>query len=370
MASIGNNHESWLLLNEAFPDTIPAIYRQFDGLIPASHIVTFGAPQRGSRWNFFRRRKPSSCLTRDEALSAINPDVIYIASLFEPVESPIRGGTVPTAVTLYDLIPLIYARHYLDSSPQSTWYHGKLDELKRANILLAISNHTRSEAIEYLGLPGEKIVTIDAGIDSRFRVVTLSADQERDIRARMGLDLPFVMYTGGIDWRKNVNGLIQAFALLPRTLRAEYQLAVVCAITSDEEANLLSVACGLGLAKKDVVFTGYVADDDLVKLYNLCHLFIFPSLHEGFGLPIIEAMACGAPVIGSNTTSIPEIIGCRDALFDPTRPAAISEAMMTVLMNDEFRQSLRHHGLAQSRLFTWENSARRALSALETLVNQ
>jgi hypothetical protein len=116
-----------------------------------------------------------------------------------------------------------------------------------------------------------------------------------------------------------------------------------------------------------VVITGFVPEDDLVTLYNLCHLFVFPSLHEGFGLPALEAMACGAPVIGSNTSSIPEVIGWKDALFDPTRPSAIAEAIAGALANEGFRQELRNHGLRQARLFSWDESARRALAAFEQL---
>jgi glycosyltransferase involved in cell wall biosynthesis len=364
MASIAGDHQFWLLLSEAFPEAIPAIRRQFDGLIPHERIVAFEA--RSRRWNLLRKRRSQ---TRADVIAAIAPDVIHIASLFDAGESPVRGDEIPTAVTLYDLIPLIYAERYLDwDSNAGPWYNDKLQELRRASLLLAISNHSRSEAIERLGMAEDKIVTIDAGPDPCFRNIALAPAEEKEIRAQIGLDRPFIMYTAGIDWRKNVTGLIEAFALLPPPLRAKYQLAIVCAVKPDEAARLRDLARGLGLADAEVVLTGFVADDDLVKLYNLCHLFMFPSLHEGFGLPIVEAMACGAPVIGSNTSSIPDIIGCPDALFDPTRPAAIADAMKTVLTDEEFRQSLGRHGLVQARRFSWENSARRALAALETLV--
>jgi glycosyltransferase involved in cell wall biosynthesis len=371
MASIGNHHEFWLLLNEAFPETIPDIHREFDTLISRERIAVFAAGRRRSNWNFFRSRPQSQLSTRDEAIAAIAPDVIHIASFFDSGESPIRGDEIPTAVTLYDLIPLLHAQRYFGSDPAAgTRYHNKVRELGRASLLLAISNFTRSEAIEHLGMAAGKIVTIDAGPDPCFRTIALAPEEERKVRTRTGLTRPFVMYTAGIDWRKNVSGLIESFALLPPALRMNYQLAIVCAVKPTEAAKLLDLARRLGLGNGDVVFTDFVTDEDLVKLYNLCHLFAFPSLHEGFGLPIVEAMACGAPVIGSNVSSIPEIIGCPDALFDPVHPAAIAEAMAAVLTNEEFRQSLRRHGLVQARRFTWENSARRALSALETLVNQ
>ena len=287
---------------------------------------------------------------------------------FGEAVAPIDGGGVPTAVTLYDLIPLIYEQRYFKTvDVGGTEYHKKLQAMARADLFLAISDSSRAEAIEYLGIPGDKIVTIDAGIDARFRKLTMTPAEERAFRGRLRLDRPFIMYTGGIDWRKNVGGLIEAFALLPPTLRSDYRLAIVCEITPESIAEIRAQARELGLAPEDVVLTGFVPDDDLVGLYNLCHLFVFPSFHEGFGLPLVEAMACGAPVIGSNTSSIPEIVGRPEALFDPTRPSAIADAMTRVLTDETFRQLLRGHGLSQARLFTWESSARRALSALEAL---
>jgi glycosyltransferase involved in cell wall biosynthesis len=223
------------------------------------------------------------------------------------------------------------------------------------------------EAIDYLDWPPEKIVHCGIGIDERFQPLSLTPEAQRCLRSAVGLDRPFIMYTGGIDWRKNMEGLIEAFALLPPAQRAHYQLAIVCAVLEDERRALLAVARRFGLAARDVVLTGFVPDTDLIALYNLCELFVFPSFHEGFGLPVAEAMACGAAVIGANATSVPEVIGRPDALFDPTRPQAIAAAIAAVLNNEEFRQSLRRYGLVQARRYTWEKAAIHALTALEAL---
>ena len=116
-----------------------------------------------------------------------------------------------------------------------------------------------------------------------------------------------------------------------------------------------------------MVVVDYVTDDDLVALYSLCKLFVLPSLHEGFGLPALEAMACGAAVIGSNTTSIPEVIGRNDAMFDPSSAHAIARIMQRALTDQAFHESLRRHGLQQAKKFSWDITARRALKAFETL---
>ena len=194
--------------------------------------------------------------------------------------------------------------------------------------------------------------------------------EEQELRNRYGLSRAFVMYTGGIDFRKNIEKLIDAYAQLPNQLRATHQLAIVCSVQENEKQQLLQHATKVGLGFDELILTGFVPDDDLIALYNLCHLFVFPSLYEGFGLPALEAMTCGAAVIGSNTSSIPEVIGCQDALFDPSGPLAIAETIARVLSNPDLRQELRRHGEQQARQFSWHKTARRALSAFENIEEQ
>ena len=153
-------------------------------------------------------------------------------------------------------------------------------------------------------------------------------------------------------------------------VRSAHQLVIVCKVQAEERRRLLKLASGLGLGPDELVFTGYVSDEDLVMLYNLCKLFVFPSLHEGFGLPALEAMRCGAPVIGSNRTSIPEVIGLEEALFDPLSIASIKEKLFQALTDGDFRQRLRQHGRAQAGKFSWQVSARMALSALEAVLER
>jgi glycosyltransferase involved in cell wall biosynthesis len=162
-----------------------------------------------------------------------------------------------------------------------------------------------------------------------------------------------------------VEGLIRAYAQLSTALRQRYQLVIAGKISEGEKRKHLGIAKQHGLGKEDIVFTGYVSDEDLVRLYNLCEVFVFPSIHEGFGLPVLEAMACGAAVIGSNTTSIPEVIGRTDALFDPYDESFISQKLYQALTDKDFRQSLKKNGLKQAKKFSWDISALRAIRAFE-----
>ncbi len=269
---------------------------------------------------------------------------------------------------MFDLIPLINQDRYLTSPVVRDWYFDKLASLRRAKLLLAISENSRLEAIEHLGIHPARVVNISSAADPIFRPTRVSADAEQALRARFGLSRPFIMYTGGIDHRKNLEGLIRAFAMLPIATRRAHQLGIVCTMRDEERARLRRLATGVGLGFDELVMSGFVSDDELVALCNLCRLFVFPSWHEGFGLPALEAMACGAPVIAANTSSLPEVIGRSDALFDPHSDVAIAAAMQHLLTNEEFRLELSRHGLERARLFSWDESARRALDAMQAEV--
>nr|WP_304945235.1 glycosyltransferase [Xanthomonas euvesicatoria] len=173
------------------------------------------------------------------------------------------------------------------------------------------------------------------------------------------------MYSGAMDPRKNLEALVAAYALLGKEKQERYQLVVTGHLDELERARLALVARRLKLSPDRIVFTGHVTDQSLVELYCGAELFVLPSLQEGFGLPLLEAMACGTAVIGARASSIPEVIGRDDALFDPTDPAAIAGAMRRVLEDTDFARSLRHHGPQRARAFSWAGSASRALDAFE-----
>jgi hypothetical protein len=176
------------------------------------------------------------------------------------------------------------------------------------------------------------------------------------------------MYTGGIDPRKNIEGLIDAYSQLPGSLRHELQLVIVCEARTDQRERLQALAVQRGLLADQLVVTGYVSDADLVALYNRCQVFVFPSLSEGFGLPALEAMSCGAAVIASNTTSFPEVIGDPDALFDPHDAASIAGKLRAVLTDERLLARLREHGLRRAQNFSWDRCAQASLAAMrETL---
>lgn len=355
-------HDVWLALNGRLSETIADIRNRFRDLMPPERIVTFQLPPQPVLYTGGWQNRASEAI-RERFLTNLAPDIVHVSSLFEGrnTEAVTTIGKVPNAVTLYDLIPLLHKETYLSDEDARSWYFSKIGHLRKAQLWLAISGYSRDEAIAALDLPRDRVVNISAGVDDCFRPLAISEAEEQELRDRYGLTRPFLMHTGGFESRKNVKGLIEAFAMLPS--RRDYQLAIVCSPNDEEREVIMAHAAKAGLCPGELVITGFVPEKDLVTLYNLCHLFVFPSLHEGFGLPVLEAMASGAPVISSNISGIPEVIGRSDALFDASRPAAIAKAVARVLADEGFRQELRSHGQRQARLFSWDESARRALEA-------
>ena len=376
MARNAGEHEIWLALNGAFPESILSIRYAFEGLIPNERIRIFEIPTPVAEFepaNAWRVRAAE--IVREQFLHQLKPDVIHLTSLFEgykddavtSLDSYVSGICV--AVTLYDLIPFLNQKDYLADEVQRNAYFRKLQFLKSADLLLAISEASQHEAMKALQLTQNEVMNISAAADERFHPLNISSDRIEQLRAHFGLARKIVLFApGGFDSRKNFDGLINAYSMLNSALRSEHQLVIIGNIDNERNKYLRELAENNGLAKDELVITGYVSDEELVEFYNLATLFVFPSKHEGFGLPVLEAMACGAPVIGSNATSIPEVIGLPEALFDPFSPNEIAAKITHALEDESCRGKLRAHGLYQANKFTWDECGKRALNALEHLV--
>ena len=379
MARNPGGHDIWLALNAAFPQSILDLRHAFAGLIPSERIRVFSTPLHTAEVNpanAWRARAAEKI--REAFLHHINPDVIHIPSLFEGYGDDAVASVgaftsgYKTAVTLHDLIPLLDQTSYLHNDIIRDYYFRKIESLKNAGLLLAISESSRLEAVNALNWPAERIINTSEGSDAHFKVLDITPERMAQIRGRYGISRKMVMYApGGFDSRKNFDGLMRAYALLPAALRAEHQLVIASRLSKsphdDSRAKLHMWRTQAGLAEEELVLTDFVPDDDLVMLYNMAELFVFPSKHEGFGLPPLEAMACGAPTLGSNTSSLPEVIGWDEALFDPLSPESMAEKMTQALQDEAFRIKLKAHALLQVKKFSWDASARSAIQALESL---
>lgn len=363
-------HEIWLLVNGHDPESARELRSLFSDVVPPDRILML-VPPDGLELQIAkdRPRRTAAELTRAHLIRSVDPDCLIITSLIEPPgsESVTTNSSDDlndiTAAILYDLIPWLNADVYLNDADLREYYEAKLAEISKAKLLLAISESSRQEAIDHLGTDPSDVVSVSAAARDIFAPGNVS---RADLRPELGVTRRFILYTpSGYDPRKNIVGLIEAFAQLPDALRARFQLVIPSKFAPHDHERLRVAARKVGLTDDELVLTGFVSDDDLIALYRATDLFVYPSEHEGFGLPALEAMACGAPVIGSNRTSIPEIIGLDAALFDPMSVSDISRKMAEVLTDEQLRSDLRAHGLVQARKFSWEQTAGRALDAIE-----
>lgn len=279
----------------------------------------------------------------------------------------LRGGATRTVVTLYDLIPLVFKDHYLREPAHRNHYLARAELVAAADQVLAISQASASDAQSLLGVADDKITVVDAGVASRF-AGTYEAD-EPAWRALAGC-LPqlrpgFMLYVSGVEYRKNNERLIGAYARMPERLRREHQLVLACRMTDDARQAFEEHARYLGLAPDELLMPGYTTDGELAALYHLCRLFVFASFYEGSGLPILEAMAAGAPVAASNTSTSPEILGDLEATFDPFDEDDIARVLSAVISDEDTLERLRKRSARRVGPYTWEHVGRKTIEGYE-----
>ncbi|WP_312799081.1 glycosyltransferase family 1 protein [Pseudomonas sp.] len=366
-----DEYEIFLVLNGLYPDTVEPIRHQFHGLIPSERImVWYSATPVAFMDSQNDWRRASGEILREAFIESLKPDFLIISSLIEGASENVITSVhsfdrkTKTAVILYDLIPLIYEKDYLPTTQGREWYFNKLDHLKKADLWFAISESSKREGIEHLQLPAERIFNISAAVDPTFTAKDFTEDFSQAMRRKFGLTKKFVMYSGSSDARKNILRLIGAYSKLPQTLRREHQLLVAGGMPLDHRNHIESYIRSHGLSMQDVVLSGHINDEEMLWFYCNCDSYVFPSYHEGFGFPALEAMACGKAVIGANTTSVPEVIGSLEALFDPFSETEIAKSMERVLTDAAFRRRLEVNGREQAAGFSWDHTARLALEAL------
>lgn len=271
----------------------------------------------------------------------------------------------PMVATLYDMIPLIFPDHYLAGNPAEKAAYGYgLTTVMQATRLLAISASAKRDASLYLGFPNDRIDVVRPFPDDCFRPLD---DDERQralqaLRDRVRLPEAFVLTVTHIHHTKNVAMLLDAYALVSRRLRVRFPLVVCCHLGEDGEAFVRSMAHRVGVGD-DVVITGRVSDAELAALYSSATVVVHPSRYEGFGLPVLEAMRCGAPVITTSSSSLPEAGGDAALLVDPDDPARLGQAITTLLEHPEHRLAMVADGHRHAAGFTGEALARATLDS-------
>jgi len=263
--------------------------------------------------------------------------------------------TVPTAIVVYDLVPFV-------AGAEAQARAARIERvtiraaLRRAGALLCISEATRSDLVAYFPHASGRARVIPLAANARFAAPVEPAR----------LDKPYVLAAGTLEPRKNLVRLIQAWAALPDAVRNGHLLALVGPMGWDVDATLVAARA----RPQDVRLLGYVDDDRLAALYAGCAAFAYPSLYEGFGLPVLEAMTAGAPVITSTASSLPEVAGDAALLVDPHDVRALRDALAAVLSDPGRVAALREAGRARAARFSWERTARETREVLRVLADR
>jgi glycosyltransferase involved in cell wall biosynthesis len=290
-------------------------------------------------------------ITLSFEVSRLGLDLLHSPDFIPPFKRNCKS-----IITIHDLAFLLYP-HFL--TKESARYYGQIDQAwRKTDHIIAVSETTKHDSIKMLGVPEKKITVIHEAANPIYR--PLPKDEAQGVvKAKYNLDQDFILFVSTIEPRKNLPGLLRAY----RRLRDEYkreELLVLAGSNGWLWEEVYETVAKLNL-EKHVVFLGRVPSEDLVYLYNAARLLVHPSFYEGFGLTPLEAITCGAPVIASNISSIPEVVGDAAVLIDPHDLDGLMVAIWRVLTEPELRQDLICKGLKRAQKFSWLDAARRTL---------
>ncbi|MCL5292423.1 MAG: glycosyltransferase family 4 protein [Actinobacteria bacterium] len=272
----------------------------------------------------------------------------------------------PSVVTVHDLA----FRYFPDSYTPINRYYFKVllpAVVRRVDMIVTDSESSKLDIVESFPIPDEKVAVVYPGIGPDFKV-TDDADRLADVHRRLGISREYILNVSGlITPRKNLTALFKSYSELRRTRAVDHQLVIVGS-AGWSYSKIFEMVDELDL-REDVIFTGSVSTDDLVAIYNGADLLVFPSWYEGFGFPVLEAMACGTPVVASNISSLPEIGGDACVLVDPADEDELADGIASLLRDGGLRNRLIGSGLHRAKSFSWSETARRTLEVYKRVAN-
>jgi len=299
-------------------------------------------------------------LTCPAVARTVKADLLHV-----PYFAPPFIPRTPTIVTIQDIIPLRLPA-YRPAGKVKMYMNLVANAAKRATMVITISEHAKQDIIDVLHIPSERIRVIYQAIGEEYQPVT---DQARikATRERYGLGERYIFYIGGLDQRKNVPQLVRAFAHLQAQIGDPHLQLFISGNPDKQKGPLFPdprpVAADLGMSGK--IIYRFVEEEDKPAIYSGASLFVFPSIYEGFGLPPLEAMGCGIPVVCSNRTSLPEVVGDAAITVDPDNTHALVEAIRRVLTDEALQTDLRAHSLERAKQFSWRKTAQETLAVYE-----
>ncbi|MBD3307378.1 glycosyltransferase [candidate division KSB3 bacterium] len=290
-----------------------------------------------------------------------HPQDVYF---FPSAVLPVAYQPEHSVVTIHDVAFLFFPECF--SRTLRTWLTIATKQgIRRARKVIAVSEATRQDVLAYYDVAPEDVIAIHHGVHERFRIV--EAPTVEAVKRKYQIDGPYLLYVGTLQRRKNIPRLLEAFARVKRTAQLPHTLVLVGQKYADlPEDEVFATIERLAL-QREVRWTGYVPDEDMPAVFTGADLFVLPSFYEGFGMPLLEAMACGVPVACSQTSSLPEVVGEGGLLFDPYRVDEIADALHRLLTDANLRHLLREEGLQRAATFSWTTCAQHTLDVLASV---
>jgi glycosyltransferase involved in cell wall biosynthesis len=306
--------------------------------------------------------KLTSALGIPRAVNNADIDLLHIpVHWYNQITPYFLNRNIKKVITIHDLTPILFPEmHTRDTN--ITWERSLKLIKNRTDIIISDSISTKNDCIKLLNIPEKRIRVIPLAADERYTPIKNKELIIQEMMNEYNIKYPFILFVGTLEKRKNVPTLIKAFYKLKKS-KLEHKLVIVGG-KGWKYSQIFDLIEELKL-QKDVIFTDYVSDEDLVKLYNTADLFVYPSLYEGFGLPPLEAMACGCPVITSNTSSLPEVVGDAGIMIDPNDINSLTESMHKILTNKEIREDMSRKSLERAEMFSWKKTANETWNVYE-----
>ncbi|HEX7260107.1 MAG TPA: glycosyltransferase family 1 protein [Candidatus Saccharimonadia bacterium] len=293
-----------------------------------------------------------------DLLALSKPDIFFFPNF---VRYPLIFGA-KSIVVIYDLSYIVQAQ--FSASPNRKYLTRYVpDSVKKADHVITISQNSKKEIMEHYGVPSQKITIVTPAINHQIFFPRPDKEVEA-IRQKYDISKPYILYAGTLEPRKNIIGILDAFAELDAGLLQTHALVLAGGkgwLDHEIHAKIKE------LSELDIIVTGYLPDEDLPAIYSGASLFVYPSFYEGFGIPPLEAMACGVPVITSDNSSLPEVVGDAGIMIDAHSTPALTRSMQKVLTDPGLVKQLRGRGLKQAKRFNWEQSGKILLEVINTI---
>ena len=306
--------------------------------------------------------KLTSAIGIPQAVKNADIDILHIpVHWYNQITPFVLNREIKKVLTLHDLTPILFPEMHTRET-NLTWKSSLKFIKNRTNVMICDSISTKNDCIKLLNIPEKRLRVIPLSADEQYKPLKNKKQIHDELKSEYKIDTPFILFVGTLEKRKNVPTLLKSFYKLKKC-KIEHKLVIVGGkgwkytkiFDLIEEFNL----------KGDVIFTDYVTDEYLVKLYNAADLFVYPSLYEGFGLPPLEAMACGCPVITSNTSSLPEVVGDAGIMIDPNDIDSLTESMHKILTDNELRKEMSRKSLERAGMFSWKKTTKETWDVYE-----